>query len=97
MSDGSDIRQSLREGDDNKDRAVSDEAQKAAGRIADKIGFIEQAYYDDPLERVTEEFVRRTLIQLFAVIINEEIDPISALEALASSADQTAIDPEDED
>ncbi len=28
---------------------------------------------------------------------DEEIDPISALEALASSADQTAIDPEDED
>lgn len=28
---------------------------------------------------------------------DEEIDPIAALEALASSADQTAIDPEDED
>ena len=28
---------------------------------------------------------------------DEEIDPISALEALASSADQTAIDPEDDD
>lgn len=28
---------------------------------------------------------------------DEEVDPIAALEALASSADQTAIDPEDED
>lgn len=28
---------------------------------------------------------------------DDEIDPISALEALASSADQTAIDPEDEE
>ena len=28
---------------------------------------------------------------------DEEVDPISALEALASSADQTAIDPEEED
>ncbi len=28
---------------------------------------------------------------------DDEVDPISALEALASSADQTAIDPEDDD
>lgn len=30
-------------------------------------------------------------------ISDEEVDPIAALEALASSADQTAINPEDED
>jgi len=30
-------------------------------------------------------------------ISDEEIDPISALEALASSADQTAINPEDDE
>jgi len=30
-------------------------------------------------------------------VIDEELDPISALEALASSADQTAIDPLDDD
>jgi hypothetical protein len=28
---------------------------------------------------------------------DEEVDPISALEALASSADQTAINPEEEE
>ena len=33
-----------------------------------------------------------------ALVLDDELDPISALEALASSADQTAIDPlEDED
>jgi hypothetical protein len=30
-------------------------------------------------------------------VVDDELDPISALEALASSADQTAIDPFDDD